>query len=601
MRILLAYRCQYGGRNDFYTRQMPVGLGSINAVLRTEGHDARLANFSRSTWENVGRTLRRFRPRILGISLFTFNRGAVLKLARVARKIDPKIFIVAGGPHATHLAESVLARHLSVDAVAIGEGEETMRDLARALDAGGDLRQIPGLAFREGGRIVRTPPRPALSDLDRLPHPAAHYESFGVDRFAQFEFLITSRGCPARCTFCSTPEFWGTRLRYRSVDHVLDELRFLQARFGHVTVSFRDDTFTVDKKRTIELCRRILASGLHLLWDCQSRVNAIDEERLLWMRRAGCQHIQFGVESGSRSILDKLNKGIQLEQVDQACALARKVGMDLSLYLITGVQGETEEDTQATLRLIRRVRPHDGIVSPLVVYPGTALYEKAKQLKGVDDSVWERSRMEGLLVRDDPESILAYHRVDSLLKEVAASSTYTLEERREHKRVVGASVAPSLSCGETLEGLGDRSGAEAEYLEILETRPGSLWGHLRLGNLAEMAGKPDEAADHYRKAVAAVPRYHLAHSLLGSALRRMNKRPEALKEFRAALKLYPSDRIARRGFVLLRRGRAAGPKTFASLRKKPSTGLTGSSTWPSFLLHPIPDGHSRPPEAGSGG
>jgi|GEM_PF-133924 len=601
MKILLAYRCQYGGRNDFYTRQMPVGLGTINAVLRTDGHDARLANFSRAPWEEVRRTLRKFRPKILGISLFTFNRGAVLRLARLARQLDPNLFIVAGGPHATHLAEHVLSRNPSVDAVALGEGEETMRELARTLEAGGNLQGVAGLAYREGGGIVQTAPRPVVSDLNALPHPAAHYESFGVDRFSQFEFLITSRGCPARCTFCSTPEFWGTRLRYRSVDHVLDELRFLQERFGHVTVSFRDDTFTVDKKRTVELCRRILDSGLHLLWDCQSRVNAIDEERLVWMRRAGCQHIQYGVESGSRTILDKLNKGIQLEQVVQACELTRRVGMELSLYLITGVQGETESDIQATLRLIRQVRPHDGIVSPLVVYPGTALYEEAKRLKGVDDSVWERSRMEGLLVRDDPESILAYHRVDTLLKEVAVSSTYTLDERREHKRVIGPSVAPALSCGEALEASGDRRGAEAEYLEVLEAHRGSLWGHLRLGNLAEMAGNPSGAADHYRKAVAAVPRYHLAHSLLGSALRRMEKRADALAEFRRALELYPADRIARRGLVLLRRGRSAGPKFVPSLRKKPSTGLTGSSTWPSFLQHPIPDGQSRPPEAGSGG
>jgi tetratricopeptide (TPR) repeat protein len=209
--------------------------------------------------------------------------------------------------------------------------------------------------------------------------------------------------------------------------------------------------------------------------------------------------------------------------------------------------------------------------------------------------------MEGLLVRDDPESILAYHRVDTLLKEVAVSSTYTLDERRAHKRVIGPSVAPALSCGEALEASGDRHGARVEYLEVLEAHPGSLWGHLRLGNLAEMEGNPSGAADHYRKAVAAVPRYHLAHSLLGSALRRMGKRADALTEFRAALQLYPSDRIARRGLALLRRGRTAGPKTFPSLRKKPSTGLTGSSTWPSFLQHPIPDGQSRPPETGSGG
>jgi radical SAM superfamily enzyme YgiQ (UPF0313 family) len=601
MKILLAYRCQYGGRNDFYTRQMPVGLGTINAVLRRDGHDSRLANFSRFTWDQVRETLRKFRPRILGISLFTFNRGAVLKLARVARQLDPAIFILAGGPHATHLAEHVLTHHPSLDAVALGEGEETLSQLAAAMEAGGDPTQIPGLVLRRQDGFHRTPTRLPVANLDHLPHPSVHYVSTGVDRFAQFEFLITSRGCPARCTFCSTPEFWGTRLRYRSPDHVLEELRHLQEHHGHVTVSFRDDTFTVDKKRTIDLCQRILGSGLHLLWDCQSRVNAIDEERLLWMRRAGCQHIQYGVESGSRHVLDRLNKGILLEHVTRACDLTRKVGMDLSLYLITGVQGETEQDIQATLRLIRRVRPHDGIVSPLVVYPGTALYEEAKQSRGLDDSIWERSGMEGLLVRDDPESILAYRQVDAVLKEVAASSAYTVEERRGHQEVVGPYLAPMLSLGETLEALGDFAGAADRYREILEIRPDCLWAHLRLGNLAEKSGDPGKAAEHYHRAVAAVPNYHLAHSLLGSALRRMGRRRPALAEFRRALKLYSGDRIARRGIFLLRRDRKSSPATFPSLGRRPSTGLTGSSTWPSFLQHPIPDGQSRPPEPGSGG
>jgi len=600
MRILLAYRCQYGGRNDFYTRQMPVGLGTINAVLREAGHDSSLANFSRASWDEIRNRLRRLRPRILGISLFTFNRGAALKLARVARQVDPSLFIIAGGPHATHLAEHVLASQPSLDAVAVGEGEETMLELACALRAGSPLERIHGLALRKEGGVMRTPARLPVSDLDRLPHPSLHYESFGVDRLAQFEFLITSRGCPAQCTFCSTPEFWGTRLRYRSVEHVLDELTCLQKKFGLVTISFRDDTFTVDKKRTIELCRRILASGLHLLWDCQSRVNAIDEERLLWMRRAGCQHIQYGVESGSPNILEKLNKGIRLEQVERACELTRKVGMDLSLYLITGVHGETPEDILATLRLIRRVRPHDGIVSPLVVYPGTALYEEAKRIKGVDDGVWERSRMEGLLVRDDPESILAYREVDSLLKEMAVSSTYTLAERRAHKRLVGPHVAPILSCGETLEAMGKLAAARAEYEEILECDPGSLWAHLRLGNLSELTGDPGAAALHYQRAAEAVPLYHLPHALLGSACRRMGRRGAALAAYRRALELYPSDRLARRGIALLSKGKAAVPGPLSTMKKRPSSGLTASPTWPSFLQHPIPDGQSHPPKAGSG-
>jgi radical SAM superfamily enzyme YgiQ (UPF0313 family) len=589
-RILLAYRCQYGGRSDFYTRQMPVGLGSINAVLRSSGFDSRLANFSRFSWKEIEAALLEIRPRLLGVSLFTFNRGAAMKIAETARRLLPGIFLIAGGPHATHLAEQVLSPHSPLDAVAVGEGEDTMLELSRALAAGRDPREVPGLVLRSPHGVIRTAPRAPVPDLDRIPHPAAYYESIGVDRYAQLEFLITSRGCPARCTFCSTPEFWGTRLRYRSVEHVLDELRLLQERHGHVTVSLRDDTFTVDKKRTIDLCRKMIGSGLHLLWDCQSRVNAVDEERLLWMRRAGCQHIQYGVESGSESILRKLNKGIQLDQVEKACELTRRVGMELSIYLITGVQGETQEDVIATLRLIRRLRPHDGIVSPLVVYPGTALYEETKLLKHCDDSIWDRTRMEGLLVRDDAESILAYRQVEAALREVSATSVYRLEELQEHKRLVGPFVGPLLRLGEAREAEGSRKLAAREYGEILEANPRSLWGHLKMGNLAESEGEPERAVAHYRSAVAAVPRYHLAHSLLGSALRRSGKPEESEREFRTALDLYPGDRIARRGLVLLRRPprqEALPPSVF---RRKPSSGLTASPSWPSFLQHPIPDG-----------
>jgi len=207
--------------------------------------------------------------------------------------------------------------------------------------------------------------------------------------------------------------------------------------------------------------------------------------------------------------------------------------------------------------------------------------------------------MEGLLVRDDPESILAYRQVDTALRAAAASSAYSLEELEEHKRRVGPFAAPLLSCGEAFEVAGDRERAAREYREILSGNPSSLWGHLRLGNLAESGGDPETAASHYRSAVAAVPRYHLAHSLLGSALRRMRRNEDAEKEFLQALELYPRDRIARRGLGLLRRAVPGPPARIPSFRRKPGTGLTSSPSRPSFLQHPIPDGQPFRRDAGS--
>jgi tetratricopeptide (TPR) repeat protein len=196
--------------------------------------------------------------------------------------------------------------------------------------------------------------------------------------------------------------------------------------------------------------------------------------------------------------------------------------------------------------------------------------------------------MEGLLVRDDPESILAYRQAEATLREVAALSAYRLEELREHKKAVGAYPAPLLSLGEALEKNGDREAAAEEYREILAGNPCSLWGHLRLGNLLEAAGKLDAAAAHYRSAARAVPRYHLPHSLLGSALRKMGRPGEARSEYARALELYPHDRLARRGLGLIRQG---GPSpSIRTYRRRPSTGLTASPHWPAFLQHPIPDG-----------
>ena len=185
--------------------------------------------------------------------------------------------------------------------------------------------------------------------MDSLPLPAASFENaIGVDVRRQLEFIITSRGCPASCSFCSSPRFWGKTLRFRSPRAIIDEIRYIRDKYGLIYFSIRDDTFTSDRKRVVEFCRLLLQEKIYILWNCQSRVNAVDEEILCWMKRAGCECVQFGVESGSKRVLMSLGKGITPEQVKRAALATRRVGIHFSIYLITGVPGETEEDLKET-------------------------------------------------------------------------------------------------------------------------------------------------------------------------------------------------------------------------------------------------------------
>ena len=538
MKIFLVYKCHDLGRMEFYSRFTPLGLGSIGALLRREGFDATVVNMSSWSWPRIRRFLESERPDLVGVSTFTFNRHEAMRVASLARAAHPRGLIVAGGPHASHLPHALLAAYPAIDLVARGEGEITMLEIARAA-ARGDLRRpddrslaardidlgagatgprgIQGLSFRGGCGCIDTPDRPVIADLDTLPHPALDPRTIGVEEESQFEFIITSRGCPAACTFCSSPEFWGRGLRFRSADNMLDEVRLLRQRHGVVYLSVRDDTFTVSRKRVVDFCRGLIESGIDLLWDCQSRVNIVDEERLVWMRRAGCTHIQYGVESGSPRMLERLNKGITLDEIRAAAALTRRVGLGLSIYLITGIDSETDEDLRSTLRLIEEIRPHDGLVSPLTVYPGTGLYEDAKRRFGIGDAFWLESRDEAYFVRDDPWTRRAVRTLGAALRRVGKAAAYGPEDFASQRRLVGDCYALRLSVGEYLERRGRWARAREEYQAILADNPRSLWARMRLGHLALKRGRADEAAAHYRAATIAAPAFAHAHRMLSEA------------------------------------------------------------------------------------
>ena len=293
-------------------------------------------------------------------------------------------------------------------------------------------------------------------------------------------------------------------------------------------------------------------------------MNAVDEERLVWMRRAGCTHIQYGVESGSPRMLERLNKGITLEQVRAAARATRRVGLGLSIYLITGIDSETDDDLAATLRLIEEIRPHDGLVSPMTVYPGTALYEEAKTRFGLGDDYWARERGEAYYVREDPWTRRSVRTLAAALRRTGRQAAYGPDDFDRQRAVVGDCYALRLSAGEYWQRRGAWGRAGAEYLAILRDNPRSLWARMRLGTLSLRRRKLTEASGHFRAAAEIAPAFHLAHSLLGGVLLRMRRRDEAATAFVRAHLLDPGDpqtrsRVRRLapGFLSIDRERAA--------------------------------------------
>ena len=477
MRIALCYRCDDRDAGDVYARVAPSGLLCLHGVLRRAGVDSRLFNFRGRPWREVEAALAAFAPRLVGISHFTYNHAAAVRLARTARRAAPGTIVVAGGAQATFLDEALLRSADAPDVCVRGEGEGPLLALAEALRAGEDRRAaIAGLSYRtEGGAIARTPDAPLAPDLDALYPPERFDAVEGVDPRTQFPFIVTSRGCPADCSFCCSPRFWRRKLRFRSAARVADEIEFLHRRFGIDYFSVRDDTFTARKERVREFCAELERRRLFLLWNCQSRVNFVDEERLVWMRRAGCEQVQFGVEAASEPVLARLNKQIHLPQVDSALAACRRVGLRAGAYFITGVPGQGEADIAANLDLVERAGLADVVVAPLAYYPGTALADAAERAGRLDPAVFLSGRAERLLVRADDDARTQFEAMEAAA-ERSPDEPFDRGELERQLELVGPCHAALLALGRRLEREGDVGRARDLYREVAERWPESPWG-----------------------------------------------------------------------------------------------------------------------------
>ena len=383
MRTLLVYPyCLEQRLHAEDARVVPMGVYYVAAALKADGYPVQVLNgyeMDRDP-EAIAQMLAEYRPEVIGFSILHANRWGGLDIARIAKRVDPRVKIVFGGIGATHLWRHFLTHFPEVDYVVLGEGEHTFLRLIRALESGDEAAadDIRGLALRKGGRPVRNPPRPPVEDLDSLPNPARYFD---------YRHLALTRGCPGRCTFCGSPGFWGKTVRFHSAGWFVDQLERLALR-GSRFFFFSDDTFTLDRQRVRDVCRMILQRGLEISWAAISRVDAVDEETLLWMRRAGCIQISYGVESGSERIRRLLAKRISADQIRRAFALTTRYGILARAYFIYGCPGESRATIQDTLDLMDAIAPLGAVFYILDLFPGTALYAAYRKKHRVSDDMW---------------------------------------------------------------------------------------------------------------------------------------------------------------------------------------------------------------------
>ncbi len=358
---------------DFH--QTPYGLYSLGAQARAAGHQVKLFNLSGFAWSRVEEVIGALDADLFGMSCWTANRRGVALVAKLIRERHPGAHVVIGGPHATPLAREMLEHYPAIDTVVTGEGELTFMELVGRLQGGEPKAGIAGTFYRDGGRVLEGPPRASIPDLDSLVSAHQYYRT---------HIVMTSRGCPWQCTFCGADTTWGRGFRGRSVPKVLDDLELALGKVPVRMLQIKDDTFTTNKKRVIELCRGIRERRLSFLWSCDTRVDVLSEELLYEMRLAGCQRLSLGVESGSPAILSAINKKITPDKIIQSTEMAKKFGIQVRYYMMLGNRGETAETFHETLEFLQRAKPHQYLFSCLSIYPGTVDFHDAEKAGWLD-------------------------------------------------------------------------------------------------------------------------------------------------------------------------------------------------------------------------
>lgn len=399
MRVLFVYP-DIGGVEHYGARKYYHGIGYIAAVLKRAGHTAGLLYLTQEPErERFLAQVRAQAPAVVAFSTTTHQYPAVEQCAAWLKEEMPDVFLIAGGTHPT-LAPEMVARSPALDALCVGEGELPLLELVERLERGEDVSDIGNLWVRRPDGWRRNPLRPLIQSLDELPF--ADREIFDFDAIlaanAGWVDMMAGRGCPYRCSYCCNPGLQeryrglGRYVRYRSVENILAEVEVLAQRYPVRVLNFQDDTFTLNRKWTLDFCEAYAERFRFPFW-INTRVERIldDEELVRALAQAGCAGVRIGLESGNEHMRrEVLKRGMTNEEIRRAFRLLRRYGLKVYTCNMLGLPGETPEMIEETIALNRELAPDDLQFSVFYPYPMTELYDRVVReglLKG-ERTLW---------------------------------------------------------------------------------------------------------------------------------------------------------------------------------------------------------------------
>ncbi|MCS7103573.1 MAG: B12-binding domain-containing radical SAM protein [Candidatus Korarchaeum sp.] len=412
---------------------IPLGLAYLASIAREEGYEVNIFDFSslNSDLDSSRSLLKGFDPDVIGISSTTPATYDAYEIARISKELNENAIVIVGGPHTTFLPTYTLRNCPFIDVVVRGEGEESFRESLRALERSDldlrSLREVRGISYREpSGEIRHNPPRQVVSELDYLPMPAYDLIDWHLYEIGKLRYgvVMTSRGCPFNCIFCSSSLQFGKIWRAHSVSRVIEELRILREDFRVREIEFLDDTFTLNRRRAREICESIVREGIDLSWSASSRVNTFDRETVEAMKKAGAHTVYFGIESGTQKVLDFIGKGIRLSQAADAVKLAAKYGLKALGSFVIGFPIETREDIERTISFAKKLNVDYAQFTVATPYPGTRLWNFAIKNKLLATLNWRLYTTVNVVMRS---LYMTMNQIQSML--VKAYLTFYLRPR----------------------------------------------------------------------------------------------------------------------------------------------------------------------------